>query len=373
VKILHISQPTTAGTAVVLRTLVADGVRRGHEVTVACPSGGDLSGWVQSAGATWVELPMERAPGRRDLGAVVYARRLLKSCDVVHLHSSKAGAIGRVAAWTLGRRRPPVAFTPHGWSWYVGGRMSRYYRVFERWAAKHCDVVVAVSVEELADGEKVLGHRGTVVAIENGVDTGAFRPGAHQHRADPPLIVTVGRLSEQKGQDRLLRAVAQLRRQDLTVRLVGSGPDELGLRRLAVELGVAERVEFAGERDPREDYRAATLVVLPSRWEGLSLVLLESMACGAPIIASAAGAGAVLGESGVVIDSGSDQAFVDQLAGAVADLLDDEGRRHLLGSAARNRILERYSLERTLDAYDDLWANLAAAREAGAPVLEGRT
>ena len=124
--------------------------------------------------------------------------------------------------------------------------------------------------------------------IANGVDVDRFTPdGPASSRTDRPLITCVGRLTEAKGQAVLIRAFADLRDTDATLRLVGEGDAEQELRSLAVEAAVDDRIEWAGNSAaPELEYRAADVVVVPSRWDGLSLVLLEAMACGAAIVAT---------------------------------------------------------------------------------------
>src|SRR5437879_7046584 len=147
-RILHVSQPTGGGCATAVRFLAEAGTRAGHTVTVACPGQPDLPAWITDSGAHWHPLPMVRQPTPGDIPAVLRMRRLFERADVVHLHSSKAGALGRLALRSLGRRAPASCFTPHGWSWLVGGRLEPVYRTYERVAAAWTDVIVAVSEEE---------------------------------------------------------------------------------------------------------------------------------------------------------------------------------------------------------------------------------
>lgn len=355
--ILHLCQPTDGGAAVMTRELVRAGLAAGDRVTVACPAGGYLSGWVVEAGAEWVELPMGRAPSGRDLALALRARRLLRAADVVHLQSSKAGAIGRLATLGLRSGRPRIVFTPHGWSWYVGGRLARMYRVFERWAARVTDVTTVVSAEELVAGRAVLGPGARIELIENGVDTEQFSPdGPRAARPSGPLIVQVGRLSPQKGQDRSIRALAELSDPDVRLRLVGDGPDADALQTLAGALGVADRVEFVGSADPRPHLRVADVVVLPSRWEGMSLVLLEAMSVGAAVVATACGGSRdVMGDAGVVIGTDLDDEVVAELRTAVTGLLTRADERRELGRRARARVEAGFRLEDTLTRYVALW------------------
>jgi glycosyltransferase involved in cell wall biosynthesis len=353
---VHASQPVDGGTAAVVRTLAAAGVAAGDEVTVACPVG-PLATWAAAVGARWVPLAMERAPGPADYQSFRRLRGIVADSDVVHLHSSKAGALGRLLRPNPTAHRPRVVFTPHAWSWYSGGPASSLvYRRFEQFAARRADVITVVSRDEQRDGEAVLGDRAKLVLIPNGVDLDRFRAlGEVAARADSPLLVQVGRLSRQKGQDRSIRAVAALADVSTRLRLVGDGPLRGELEALAAELGVSHRVEFVGEADPRPHVRAADLVVLPSRWEGLSLVLLESMAMGAAIIGTECGGSDVLGGVGVVVTNSSEEACVAELAVAVDQLLSDPSRRAAMGDGAERRVLAEYTEQRMIERYREVW------------------
>ena len=363
-RILHVCQPTDGGAAVVVRDLVEAGVAAGDEVTVACPRGGFLADWVQTAGARWTPLPMERSAGPREVLSVLRLRPMLSGVDVMHLHSSKAGAIGRLAMAT-GRttqrkstrtRSPRVVFTPHGWSFYIGGRQAWLYRKFERRMAVWTEVITVVSADELQQGRTVLGDRTRIELVENGVDNSKFSPdGPVAERGSAPLLVQVGRLSEQKAQDRTLRALARLADDTVRVRLVGDGPQRRALSQLAEALGVADRVEFVGSVDPRPHLRAADLVLLPSRWEGMSLVLLEAMSIGATVIASDCGGSDALIGCGLVVDHADDETAITGLVKEVSQLLPDPSRRAALGEAARRKACQRYSIERTIGRYRALW------------------
>lgn len=359
-RILHVSQPTDGGCALAVKVLAEAGTRAGHAVTVACPRHSDLPGWITDVGARWHPLPMVRQPTLADISAVLRMRRLFAAADVVHLHSSKAGALGRLALRSLGKRAPASCFTPHGWSWLVGGPMAPVYRTYERLAAAWTDVIVAVSDEEAAAGRGVLPPGlARVTVIPNGVDTERFCvEGPRASRSAQPLIVCAGRLTVQKGQDLAVRALALLGTAGARLRLVGEGPDTATLRQLATALGVADRVEFTGHCDPRPHLRAADVVLVPSRWEGLSFVLLEAMACGKAVVATAAAGSGVVGDAGIVAPPDSGPAG---LAAALDEVLADEPIRRRYGERARARVCEHFAAPRMLAAYLDLWEALAEA------------
>lgn len=368
-RVLIVSQPASYGVAVYVRHLTEAAVASGHSVTVACPgaSRGPLAGWIEAAGARHQVLNMAREPALRDAFDLWAIRRIARDHDVVHLHSSKAAALGRVAVTSLGRSRPAIVVTPHYWSWMVGGKLAGLYRWIERILARSCDVIVAVSERDAAVGRAVLGAAADrITVIHNGVDRAAFTPeGARADRPDAsPLITCVGRLSEQKGQDVAIRSLARLRDTAAQLRLVGD-ESAIGTRArleaIATSLGVADRIQWRGPvADTAAEFRAADLVIAPSRWEGMSLVFLEAMACGAPMIVTDVAGSEVVQGVGVVVPPNDP----DRLAEAIDGLLEDEARRRRLGVSARERSAS-YDLASTLRRNLDLWSRLARDRGEG--------
>jgi glycosyltransferase involved in cell wall biosynthesis len=358
VRLLHVSQPTGGGVGHFVRDLVAAGVRAGHEVTIACPEGG-LSASARAVGACWIPLNLTQSPTAADLANVWRLRAIAKTADVVIVHSSKAGAVGRLAAM-LARPRPPCIFTPHGWSWLVGGRMAPVYRLIEKRLASSAYAIVAVSEEDFDVGRRVLGARAQLVTIPNGVDTTRFTPdGPAADRPAAPLIVCVGRLTEAKGQADAIAALPLLAANDAVVRLVGAGEDQEMLHSLAVELGVFHRVEFVGEvDDTASQYRAADVVVVPSRWDAQSLVLLEAMACGAAIVGALVPGSAALRGVGELVDPRSPS----QLAASIDVLLASQRLRDEYGAKARERAVEHFELSRSMDTWQQLWEEAARWR-----------
>jgi glycosyltransferase involved in cell wall biosynthesis len=360
--VLVVSQPVEYGVAVYVRQLTAAAVAAGHSVTVVSPGAdhGPLAAWVRSAGAEHQTLNMARKPAVRDVFDLLALRRLARGRDVVHLHSSKAAALGRVAALSLGgHRRPAVVVTAHYWSWLVGGRWAPLYRWIERRLAGRCDAIVAVSEGEAKEGRDVLGASAPIELISNGVDRDQFSPGGSPADRDRgvPLLVCVGRLSQQKGQDVAVRALARVKDRTARLRLVGAesaAGERARLETLAASLGVDDRIEWRGAvEDTGPEYRAADVVVAPSRWDGLSLALLEAMASGAAIVASDVNGAESLGDAGVRVPPDDPEALAD----AIDRLLEDAPRRRRLGEAARTRSAS-FDLATTMQRNLDLWSGL---------------
>jgi glycosyltransferase involved in cell wall biosynthesis len=133
------------------------------------------------------------------------------------------------------------------------------------------------------------------------------------------------------------------------------------LEAIATSLGVADRIQWRGPvADTAAEFRAADLVIAPSRWEGMSLVFLEAMSCGAPMIVTDVAGSEVVQGVGVVVPPNDP----DRLAEAIDGLLEDEARRRRLGVSARERSAS-YDLASTLRRNLDLWSRLARDRGEG--------
>jgi len=357
--VLIVSQVTTHGVAICLRDLIDAAVNSGYGVTVACPAAGDLATWAQERGAVWERLEIRRSPHPTDIAAVLRLRRLARSHGLVHLHSSKAGALGRIALASLGPRRPASVFTPHGWSWLVGGWLAPLYRLIERILLSVTTAVVAVSDEERSVGRAVLGPRAARIIVNpNGVDVSRFCPaGPTAPRTANPLVVCVGRLCHARAPDIAVAALAMMSTPGVHLRLVGDGEHRRRTEHQISVLGLAGRVELTGfKSDPAPDLRAADVVVIPSRYDGMALVLLEAMACGAAIVGTRVPGSSALDGTGVLVPTEDPTS----LAVAVDALLADPARRRELGESARARAVEKYSLQRSLGGILSLWRELGA-------------
>jgi glycosyltransferase involved in cell wall biosynthesis len=197
--------------------------------------------------------------------------------DVVHLHSSKAGLAGRLAL----RGRVPTVFQPHAWSFAaVGGPVRAASLAWERLAARWADVVVCVSAAERDEGIAAGVRARRWEVVPNGVDLARFTPLPKEDGV--PRVVCVGRLSRQKGQDVLLAAWRMVDVPGAELVLVGDGPERETLSR-----DLPPSVRLVGrQEDVAPWYASATVVAVPSRWEGMALTALEALACGRPVVAS---------------------------------------------------------------------------------------
>ncbi|MGY4979925.1 glycosyltransferase [Streptomyces sp. 900105755] len=369
-RVLHLAQPVEGGVARVVLDLTKAQLTAGLQVTVACP-GGDLAERARALGAEVRGWHADRSPGA---GLPDEVRRLGRLLDevrpaLVHAHSAKAGLAGRLAV----RGRVPTLFQPHAWSFEaVGGATAALALRWERWGARWAHRVVCVSEAERTTGMRA-GIRARYTVVPNGIDTEHFTPagpaGPGERPAGAPLVVCVGRLCRQKGQDVLLRAWPEVLRRvpDARLALVGDGPDRDALHRLAASVSAAQvrtdSVEFVGPvADVRPWYRAADLVVLPSRWEGMALAPLEALACGRPVLVTDVDGARESLPPGHAAHCLVPPGRPGALAGAVAALLLDPELRASLGGRGRRHVLSTHDVRRTAEAVAVLYRELLGGR-----------
>jgi glycosyltransferase involved in cell wall biosynthesis len=357
--VLHVSQPVDGGCAKCVLDLARHQQSNGFNVVVACPS----AGWLPEALAT-ERIALERwnarrSPGPWVAGEVLALRAIMRrtSPDVVHLHSSKAGLAGR-----LFRVDARVVFQPHAWSFQaLAPLLARAAALWERAAARRSDALVCVSERERDTGIRT-GIEARYCVIPNGVDLEALRRqsagGRRKARAalslpDCPTVVCVGRISKQKGQDVLLEGWPAVRERvpEALLILVGPGEEQL-------EVDAEAGVLAVGHQDAPADWLvAADVVAVPSRWEGMSLVVLEALAVGRSIVATDAegNAEAIQPGAGAIVPIGE----AETLAAKLAERLEDSQLRAAEAAAAASRA-DRFDIRRTTAEVASLYRKLTA-------------
>jgi glycosyltransferase involved in cell wall biosynthesis len=347
-------------------SLLVPALTEDFDVVVGAHGGGALRDAVEEAGARFVRLEHVRRAIHpvRDLTGLAELVRLCRreGPDIVHANSSKAGVLGRLAAAIAGV--PVRIFTVHGWAFAAyDGAASRAYLQADRLVRSLTTRIVCVAENERRIG--IAARTCTadqVVVIRNGVRVEAT-PGA-QLAGSPPGIVAVGRFRYPKDFPTLLKALAQVSEAYRAV-IVGDGPARSDLQQSIARLGIADRVEFVGERrDVAGLLAGSDLFVLSSRSEGLPMSILEAMAAGLPVVASDVGGvseAVADGETGLLVPAGD----ADALAAAIGRLLADADERRRLGERGHAVARERFDVERFRREHVELYhreLHLAGAR-----------
>jgi glycosyltransferase involved in cell wall biosynthesis len=341
-----------------------------YHVTVVTGEGGELTRVAAERGLDVVIEPSLVSPisPREDATAL---RRLTELCrdrafDVVHTHSAKAGALGRIAAHRAGA--PVIVHTYHGFPFHDFQSPVRRaaYVAIERRLAPITDVVLAigsgVATEALRRGlARAEGLRIVAPAVQ--ADTVVRTP---QHRkaaraalgidGERPVVGTVGRVDFQKAPEHFVEAVAALRSRDALAVWVGSGPQLDEARRLAKERGLGGRMIFAGERsDVARLLPAFDVFALASRYEGLPCALVEAMRCGLPVVATAVNSVPDLiipGESGLLVRPGRPR----ELAAAIDTLLEDDALARRCAERGRELAGTQFDAERLGVVLDEVYS-----------------
>lgn len=349
-----------------------------RSTVVSMTKPGPVASRIRQAGVAVHSLGMRR--GVLDPAAVFRLRRLLRveAPDVLQTWMYHADLLGAVAAWRRLRpalvwnvRASDVDMAHYGW-------LSAATRRACAWLSRYPDVVVTNSQAGIEFHER-LGYRpGRWLMIPNGVDSAEFRPDPAARASlrselgipgDAKVVALVGRVDPMKGHDVFLAAASMLLNRCPSVHVLVAGPgvgadaEPFASWSKRLEPAARERVHLLGPRDdmPRI-YAALDVACSASRFgEGFPNVIAEAMASGVPVVATAVGdARHVVADGGFVVPVGDPTA----LAGCCEMLLADEDRRREMGEAARRRIASSFGMQRFVDAYAGLYAELAAGRAA---------
>lgn len=366
-RILHfVDSEGLYGAEAVLLELVRHQQRKGHQtaiVSIGAPSCGEkaLEREARQRGLSVHPVRMMNGPNLRGAADLIaLARR--EGADILHSHGYKTNILlGFLPRWMRGR---PLVSTIHGYTHGQGFDRMRLYQWLDARAVRRCDAVVLVHRGMLTNPSLAGFDHRRLQVVENGIaDADGFAGGQVDARIIKfcergPVIGAIGRLSPEKGLDRLIAAFGSLVRSGLDGRLLilGEGPLRPALEHQAAELGLTDRILMPGFVDGRRHLSFLNVFVLPSLSEGLPICLLEAMRAGVPIVASrVGGVPGVLedGKCGLLVDPGD----VEGMARAIREVLtSDVLARNLLRDA--QTAVRAFSSERMTDRYLEVYANL---------------
>lgn len=237
---------------------------------------------------------------KSDFKAIFHVRRLIKKYkpDIIYMHSSKGGAIGRIA--NIGIKNNSI-YNPHGWAFNmdIGDIKRAIYRWSERLLSPFCDVIIAISdyEKESAIKNKICSLN-KIKVIYNGIDINEYEKKKETYSLtrecleipnEAYIIGTVGRLSKQKAPDVFIKAAELIKKEipEAFFVMVGDGDMNCEIKSLVNKLGLNDSVLITGwVNDPIKYVKLFNQAMLLSRWEGFGLVLAEYMLAGKPIIAT---------------------------------------------------------------------------------------
>ena len=288
--------------------LCRDQVRRGNDVCFVVGNEGPLLDKIKEIKKIRIFLLpslKRKVSPFSDFKSVFALRRLIKKekPDILHLHSSKAGTIGRLAAVAL-REKTKVIFTVHGWAFTDGvpSKSKRcVYRFVEKLVSPLTTLFICVSNYDKKIGirDKVLTKQSKVVVVHNGSPE---PPKKYVNFSvhNPVRLVMIARFSSQKNQRMLINAMSNLNKELWNLTFVGDGETLNQCKELVKKLNLNSNINFVGFKDDISQYLIENDVyILTSFYEGLPISIIEAMSYGLPVVASNVGGNSELVKSEV--------------------------------------------------------------------------
>ncbi len=349
---------------------------------VVGPSEGDMTYLVHELGIEPVVIPWlqrEIAP-LADLRALIALVRLMRQQrpHIVHTHTAKAGFLGRLAAYLTGV--PVIVHTFHGhvFRGYFGAAKTRLFIWLERRAARASDMILTISDrlrEDLIAYRIAPPERIRVVPLGLKLlplsDLEALRGGLRREMGfstDAPLVGIIGRLVPVKNHELFLAAARRVAEAmpDARFLIVGDGERRAELEHMTRQFGLADVVRFTGwRRDLPAIYADLDVLVISSHNEGTPVSIIEAMAAGVPVVATAVGGVPDLlrdGQLGALVPPGDEAA----LAAAILDALRATPQPHVV--KAREWALKRYDADRLIADIRQLYEELLSRKGLPLPV-----
>lgn len=332
IRVLLVLEATIGGTRRHLRDLALGLRERGFSVHVAYSALRDPDfvrdiGLFRSHGIGLTEIPMRRRPSPlRDFGAVIRLRCLIRQFkpNVIHLHSTKAGLVGRVAAIGTEAR---ILYTPHCFAFEMDSRLRPLYRLAERLLAPLTDELIAVCESE-AEAARGIGYTDRKIrVVYNGISPSSTPPTTSRKG-----IAFIGRHCRQKGVDTLLAAWLMLKKivPNASLTVMSDLDDET--RKAFTDAEAVVR-DFGTAEEVAALLADSAIIAMPSRWEAFPYLLLEAMSSGLAVVAADVGGVRECvrdRENGLLVPPGNAR----ELAMALQELLVSDTLRQRLASAA---------------------------------------
>lgn len=308
---------------------------------------------------------------KKDLSAVLQVRKILKKekSDIVYMHSSKAGAIGRIAL-LLDFKRKKV-YNAHGWYFNaeIGKKKRKIIAIIERILAIKTDMIINISKNEYESAikNKIINPKKMCI-LENGIDFTKFVDlqnarneirKKYNIKENETLIGVVGRISDQKDPMTSINAFYLLNKHKPNTKFmfIGSGELEEDVLKYAREKEIEDKIIITGWVNKAERYiPALDVAILPSKWEGFGLALIEYMLCDKPIVASNVGGISNIiqdGENGYLINIKDSQELSEKI-----EYLIDNPKVANKFIKYNQSYREKYNIKNMINEFDNLIENL---------------
>lgn len=328
-KVLYIT--TIGSTMGFFTSYIHELITQGHTVDIASNlEAGKVQDCYREWGCKTFQISTSRSPfSPGNIKAVGQIKKLVAEggYDIVHCHTPIAAACTRLACSSLRKKGVKVIYTAHGFHFYSGAPKKNWliFYTVEKICARWTDLLITINKEDYARAQKKIhAHKvayvpGVGIDVKKFADTQIDRAAKRAELGVPEgafLLCSVGELNANKNHETVIRAMAQLNRENMHYMIAGMGDKKDYLLQLAQELGLAEKLHLLGYRkDVAELYKAADLFVFPSFREGLPVSVMEAMAAGLPVVASRirGNVDMIEGNGGILCDPSDSKAFADAI------------------------------------------------------------
>ena len=365
IRIVHIAQ-SPGGVERYLRSLLKYSNREKYEIILIVSNQYKRKNYVNLVDA-FENVDMIRSiDPKNDLNAIKAIRKLLKKYkpDIVYCHSSKAGALGRIANMGLKNK---CVYNPHGWAFNMRGNKLKklIYVGIEKVLAPFCSTIICISGAEKRSALKyrICGKKKLKV-IYNGIDFDEYNMDYHMDTRelleipeDAFVVGMVGRISQQKAPDVFIKMAKQVKDEVLNAHfiIVGNGNQEDEIRKYAKDNGFSDSLHVTGwVDDPMSYVELFDVACLLSRWEGFGLALPEYMMAGKPIVASRVDAIPNIirdGENGLLVEVDDDTGA----SNAVLRIYQEDGLKDRLVTHGFEDVHNRFNARRVSEEHGKLF------------------
>lgn len=372
IKILHITQATIGGTLEYIKLLFKYIDKSNYEFELICPSYGPMKKDIEKMGFKVYEIDMEREVNiTKDFISYNKISKTIKNInpDIVHVHSSKAGVIGRIASY---RCKIPCIYNAHGWSFSmnISNSKKNTYAIIEKITSLFCNRIINISEYEQNLALKYnICKKSKMSLIYNGIDINKYNKKKYNDNIVNDLgieknsfvVGMVARVSEQKDPIKFIDIAKYVcdRIENAKFILVGDGELNLQVRSYIDKLCLNDKVIITGWVDNVEDYiKIFDIAILTSRWEGFGLVLAEYMAASKPIVASDVGAIPELiidGHNGKLVEL-KDGAY--GFGEAIIKLYKDKDLSNKFKKNSLKIVNEKFSIDRVIEQHEIVYRSV---------------
>lgn len=369
IRILHVMQPVGGGVARYVQMLLKYLDQEQFENVLLISKESNIDEY--SAFCESIEqIDMRREIGLHDVHSVKAVREAIRKTrpDIIYAHSSKAGALVRIANLGIGK---PCVYNPHGWAFNIQGSAKKQllYTAVERMLAPFCTKIVCISETEKKSAlDRKICREEKLQVIQNGIDISAY--GAILNRkpdrkglgipVEAYVVGMVGRVSPQKAPDVFIRAAERIKQRipEAFFVIVGNGELEVEIRQFAAEHGLSDALLITGwVSNPMAYIQCFDTAMLLSRWEGFGLVLAEYMLAQKPIVATEVDAIPELiqhGRNGLLVAADDCAAAAE----AVCRLYKDSKLRKTLSQNALSQVKTHYDIRRVAQEHCHMFQNI---------------